>query len=154
MLGILKAQFIGNLVYGLLRIGKQVLGRIYDFALDVFLRILSRFLFNKISEVVGRKEYLISKIPYGRQSVGMRLPALEIIVEQGFEAGQHILVRFLAGDELPVIKTHTIVKQQLDISCNKPLAQLVYRMRQFQLYFSQTIEDDAFILVRKVQGFG
>ena len=65
MLGILKAQFIGNLVYGLLRIGKQVLGRIYDFALDVFLRILSRFLFNQVSEIVGRKEYLISKIPYG-----------------------------------------------------------------------------------------
>ena len=50
MLGILKAQFIGYLVYGLLRIGKQVLGRIYDFALDVFLRILSRFLFNQVSE--------------------------------------------------------------------------------------------------------
>lgn len=39
MLGILKAQFIGNLVYGLLRIGEHVFGSIYDFTLDVFLRI-------------------------------------------------------------------------------------------------------------------
>ena len=76
MLGILKAQFIGNLVYGLLRIGEHVFGSIYDFTLDVFLRIFSRFFL----------------IPYGRQSVCTRLAALKIIVEQGLETGQHILV--------------------------------------------------------------
>ena len=36
MLRILKAQFIGNLVYGLLRIGEHVFGSIYDFTLNVF----------------------------------------------------------------------------------------------------------------------
>ncbi len=109
MLRILEAQFIGYFADCFLCCDELLFGGIYYFILYVFLCRFAGFLLYQVSKVIRRKIYLVGKIFHRRQSFRLRLPALEIRVEQRFKPGKYIFVGFCASDKLTVVKAHTVV---------------------------------------------
>ena len=51
---------------------------------------------------------------YCRRAKFQGLVRFEIIVQQGFEGRERILILFFTGNELPVVETDAIVQQQFD----------------------------------------
>ena len=50
---------------------------------------------------------------------------MEIVVQQGFKTGKYVAIQVLAGDELAIVETDAVIKQELDIIHNKRFAMLV-----------------------------
>ena len=63
-----------------------------------------------------------------RQTAFAQTGIFEILVQQPLEFRDYIVVDLGTCDELTVIKTHTVVKEQFDIRGNQTFAVLVYRM--------------------------
>lgn len=65
---------------------------------------------------------LVSTISNGRCTEFRGFIRSEIVVQQGFERTERILVLLFAGNKLPVIETDAIVEQQLDGRSNNQVA--------------------------------
>ena len=154
MLGVLEPEFVGNLTDGLVAAEHLVLGQVYDLALDMFLCCLAGFFLYQVSEIVGGKADLVSEIFYGRQTLGLGPAAFEIVVQQFVEADQYALVGIAPGNELPVVKSHTVVEKQFDVHRYKPFAMLVYRTADFHPYFVEAVLEKMFLVFGKMEGFG
>ena len=92
VLRILKSQLVSNFADAFVGPGNQLFGHSDQFVLYVFLRRLARLFFDKVAEIVGREEYAVGKILDGRQPFALRLPALEIVVEQRLETAQRVVL--------------------------------------------------------------
>ena len=110
MLRVLESQFVGDLPDRLVRIVQSLLRRVDHLQLDILLRRLSRLLFQQIAEIVGRQADFVGEIAHRRQPLFRRGAGGEVIVQQLFEAGQHVEVELFARDELPLVKTHAVVE--------------------------------------------
>ena len=92
VLGVLEAEFVGYEVDGHSGVGEHVFGCVDDFALYVFLRVFACLFFDEVAEVVGGEEYPVGEVEYGGESVCAGVAALEVVVEQGFEAAEYVFV--------------------------------------------------------------
>ncbi len=111
MLRILESQFISYLADGLVSFQYPFLGKLYNLALDIFLRSFSCLLFNQVAEIIRRKTYLVGKVIYRGQPFFHRRLSLEIFIQQMFEPYDNIFVYLVAGDKLSFVETHTVIKQ-------------------------------------------
>lgn len=81
MLGILKAQGIGNHTDACRSVSKPFFGQFDNFYLNIFLWSLSGLLLEHISEVVGRQAELVCKIFHAGQTELFRQAFVEVSVQ-------------------------------------------------------------------------
>ena len=79
----------------------------------------------QVAQVVGRKTELVGTVLYSRKAFGSRSVGMEVVVQQGFKTGKYVAIQVLAGDELAVVETDTVIKQELDIIHDERLAVFV-----------------------------
>ena len=115
MLRILEAEHVGDLLHACLRLEQGVL-RSFDYLeLDVLSRGTACLRLHQISEIVGRKAYLVGEVLHRWQSVQLRHAGIPVVIEQPLETHEHVVVQFLARDELAFVETHAVVEQDLDV---------------------------------------
>lgn len=107
---------------------------------------------HEVAEVVGREETLLGEIFHRRQPFLQGPVVFEVVVEQPFKLVEHIEIGRLAGDELPLVETHTIVEQQFDVAADEFLGVLVDGVLQLLPYLVQTILEDVFLVFAQVEG--
>ena len=127
MLRVLKAQRFSNLFDCTCRIEHPLFGYGNHLQLYVLLRRLARFMFHQIPEIIGRKTNLVCEILYSRDAFLRCRPQIEIIVQKPLETSQRIVIHVLARDELPLVETHAIVEQHLDVGNDKRFGEFVDR---------------------------
>ena len=110
-MGILEPQFIGDFTNGFIGGAKELLGFVHQLDMDMLLGSFSRLFLDEITEIVGGEMQFIREILHIGQTPFLRLVSLEVGIQQTFELRQHIPVHILAGNELAVVKTRTIVQQ-------------------------------------------
>ena len=140
MLRILEAQFVGNLADRLPRVEHTFFRHFQGLLLDMLQGGLSCFLFQQVTQIVGRETELVGTVLHGGQSFRGGFAGMEILVQQGLEAGKDVAVQILTGDKLAVVEAFAIVEQQLDVVGDEGLAVLVYRVFQFLLDFDYTVK--------------
>lgn len=96
---------------------------------------------------------LVSTISNGRCTEFRGFIRSEIVVQQGFERTERILVLLFAGNELPVIKTDTIVEQQLDGRSNNQVAVAICLVICLLIDFCQAVDDGLLLLLGEMQCF-
>ena len=153
MLGILKTQLISYLTNRLVCPEKHLFSRVDNLPLNIFLRCLASLFLYQVTKIVGREKHPFSKIAYSRNAHSLRFITLKIVIKQGLKLRKHVQVGVRPCHELTIVETHAIIQKQLDVSCDQPLAQFVYRMQKFQLYFLQAVENDVALLFRQMQSF-
>ena len=152
MLRILEAEHVGDLLHACLRLEQGVL-RSFDYLeLDVFSRGPACLRLHQISEIVGRQTYLGGEVLHRGQSVQLRHSGIPVVVQQPLETHKHVVVQFLARDELAFVETHAVVEQDLDVRNDKGLGELVDRMLEFAGNLSHVILYDQPFVDRQVQG--
>lgn len=77
----------------------------------------------------------------------------EIVIQQGFERTERILVLFFAGNELSVIETDAIVEQQFDGRSDNQVTVAICLVICLLVDFCQTVDDGLLLLLGEVQRF-
>ena len=70
----------------------------------------------------------------------------------GYWKSLHIVVQFLARDELAFVETHAVVEQDLDVRDDQRLREFVGRMLEFAGYLAHVVLYDQPLVNREVQG--
>ena len=83
----------------------------------------------------------------------LRHSGIPVVVQQLLEAHEHIVVQFLACDELALVETHAVVEQNLDVGDDQRLGELVDRVLEFAGYLAHVVLYDQPLVDREVQGF-
>ena len=83
---ILESQVVGYLAYRTAAVEDSLLGGIYQPQTYVFLGRMSGLPLYEVTEIVGRKVQLSGAVLNRRQTYGLRLVRIEVIVEQALEA--------------------------------------------------------------------
>ena len=96
---------------------------------------------------------LVSTISNGRCTEFRGFIRSEIVVQQGFERTERILVLLFAGNKLPVIETDAIVEQQLDGRSDNQVAVAICLVIRFLVDFCQAVDDGLLLLLGEVQRF-
>ena len=94
---------------------------------------------------------LVSTISNGRCTEFRGFIRSEIVVQQGFERTERILVLLFAGNKLPVIETDAIVEQQLDGRSNNQVAVAICLVICLLIDFCQAVDDDLLLLLGEMQ---
>lgn len=152
VLRILEAEFGCHLCNAFFRMQQLFLCHIEHLQLDVFLcRFACLFLY-QIAEIIGRKAHFIGEILYGRHSVFQCDVRIKIFVNQLLETPQHIQIHVLSGNELALIKPHTIIQQQFDVGTYKTFGMSVDGVLQFRPNNGQTVVYDHTFVRREMKG--
>ena len=141
VLRILEAEFICDLSDCLLRVENAVLRNGDEFELYVFLGGLPGLLLDQIPEIVGRQAQLPGTILHRRNPVALGLPVVEVVVQQSFKTGQHVVVHIRPRDELPLVEAQAVVEQCLDLDGDEPFAVAVDRMFQLVADLLQAVDN-------------
>ena len=153
VLRVLEAQFVGYLGDGLVCAGNQLFGGVDEVVPDVLLGGLAGLFLEQVAEVVGREAHFVGKVFHGGQAFRLRQSALEVGVEQSLKLAQDVSVYGGAGGELAFVEAHAVVQQQLYVSREEAFAQPVGGAGHFPFYLPYAVQEDAFLFLRKVQGF-
>lgn len=92
MLRIGEAQFVSYLAEGLAGVEDAGFGGLERSELDVLQGRCAGFFLQEVAQVVGREAEAVGTILDGRQTIGGRLARQEIVVQEGFEAGEDVAV--------------------------------------------------------------
>ena len=110
MLRILEAKLVGYLTNGFSCVENPFFGCFQGLLLDMLQGGQACFFSQQVTQVIGRKAELVGTCLHGRQSFRGRFAGTEIVVQQGFEAGEDVTVQIFPGDELSVVETDAIVE--------------------------------------------
>ena len=122
MLWILESEAIGHLADGLAVIEDPLLCQVDDQGLNMVLGGFPCFLLDKVAKIVGREIQFFGTVGHRGQSEGLGLVGPEIVVQKAFKPFQDALMHILAGDELAVIETYTVIEQQFYIGSDEAFA--------------------------------
>ena len=112
---VLEPDLVGDFADRLVGAEEQVFHFVDDHEVDVFDGGLACLFFHEVAEVVGGEVQFLRAPVHRGQSDLLRLVRVEIVNHQVFEAGQHVFVDELAGDELAVVEAQAVVEQDFDV---------------------------------------
>ena len=92
MLRIGETQFVSYLAEGLAGVEDAGFGDLERSELDVLQGRCAGFFLQEVAQVVGRETEAVGTILDGGQTIGGRLARQEIVVQEGFEAGEDVAV--------------------------------------------------------------
>ena len=152
LLDVMESEPVRHIRRGALSGQEHLLGGVQTFQHAVFLESLPRLEPQQVVEICSGKAQLHGALAYGRESCGRELSRGYALVKHPVEFPDHGLVLLLPGDELPFIKSGTIVQKQLYQPRNQCTAMRVNRMEQLASDTSEASCDYVLLRVRKVQG--
>lgn len=153
-MGILEPQFIGDFTDGFIGGAEKLLGFVHQLEQDILLGRFSRLFLDEIPEIVGGEMQFICEILHIGQPLFLRLVSFEVGIQQAFELRQHIPVHMLAGDELAVVKTHSVVQKDFYIGRHDGLGVPVNATSQFRPDFRQAVQEQMPFPLRHMEGLG